>query len=117
MLVPQAWGALAMSLDERSQDDSHCRGAYNGYWAALVRKQCVKSLTSSWAIDAIDIAPPSRSWNFKARVRFGGAEALRGHNARTLLLCMPSPGEQSLADDALTCFGGEYVAYVGEWGR
>ena len=29
---------------------------------------------------------------------------------------MPSPGDVSLADDALTQFGGSRVAYVGEWG-
>ena len=33
-----------------------------------------------------------------------------------LLLCMPSPGEEDLADTALHHFHGARVAYVGEWG-
>lgn len=48
-------------------------------------------------------------------VHFGTADDLRDASEKTLLLCMPSPGEAGIAEQALDAFSGPYVAYVGEW--
>lgn len=79
-------------------------------------------------MDALDIAPPPQPVAREGEdaggapstrppaVRFGTAESLADSQAGALLLCMPSPGEAGLADDAIRHFRGACVAYVGEWG-
>ena len=96
-------------------------GAGNGYWSTLCQRHLASRGARIWALD---ISPPP-PWHQKvwrrprARVCFGSAEDLGSReiaSAETLLLCMPSPGESTLAEDALRAFRGPRVAYVGEWG-
>ena len=103
-------------------------GAGNGYWSTLCQRHLasrgVQDSAQVWAqVWALDISPPP-PWQQKvgrrprARVCFGSAEDLERPeiaSAETLLLCMPSPGESTLAEDALRAFRGPRVAYVGEW--
>lgn len=93
------------------------RGAHNGYWAALVKKEAGRLSAGAPEIQALDISPPERSWSSAMPVTFGSAASLKARSVDTLFICMPSPGESSLADEALDHFDGTCVVYVGEWGR
>ena len=73
-------------------------------------------------VRALDTVPPPAwrqqlSRKVDSTVAFGTAEDLAGGNCheRTLLLCMPSPGEPGIAEQALQAFRGTRVLYVGEW--
>ena len=59
-----------------------------------------------------NLRPPGRRGSEDGGDDGGGEDGA----ATTLLLCMPSPGEPGIAEDALAAFSGRYVAYVGEWG-
>lgn len=83
-------------------------GAGNGYWAHLLAQQKI-------AVQALDVDPPSLP-SPGAHVQLGTAKDLAGLKQETLLLCMPPPGEHDCSSGALEHFGGERVAYVGEWG-
>ena len=113
-------------------------GAGNGYWAQLCSRQLAartavgvppgrreRDMDAARGVLALDTAPPpawqqrvwrSRDVSARTRVRFGSAETLGRVRQQTLLLCMPSPGEAALADDAIREFTGSRLAYVGEWG-
>ena len=84
-------------------------GAAQGYWARLLARAGVAPVTP------LDVAPPEGRQRRPA-VRWGTAESLADAPEGTLLLCMPSPGEEELSDLALAQFAGRRVAYVGEWG-
>ena len=105
-------------------------GAGNGYWIKVLAREIRRNggraerptqpgapppRTPSM-LRALDAVPPP-DWRQPRdiRVTAGLADELRDGGERTLLLCMPSPGEDSLADAALDAFAGERVAYVGEW--
>lgn len=109
-------------------------GAGNGYWSKLVAKRVLirrgatQTATTATAttsatqgvgarVRALDAVPPAAWRQSKAvRVEFGTAESLLEGSERTLLLCMPSPGEPGIAEEALRCFKGRRVVYIGEWG-
>jgi hypothetical protein len=93
-------------------------GAGQGYWAT----RCARALAARGAaVRALDTVPPggdrTEGWRAPAgaAVEAGTARELEGAAHRTLLLCMPSPGEEGIATEALHSFGGRTVAYVGEW--
>jgi hypothetical protein len=65
------------------------------------------------ALDISSLPPPPRQ---PLPVLAGTAEILASLPHQTLFLCMPSPGEEGLAESALAAFRGSHVAYVGEWG-
>ena len=90
-------------------------GAGNGYWSKLVAKLMSKR-RSVHSVRALDTAPPP-DWRQppEVTVQFGTAEQLAEGREQTLLLCMPSPGEVGIADDALSRFHGQRIVYVGEW--
>ena len=69
-------------------------------------------------LTALDISPPEGRQPHPPAVTYGTAESLgqAAGGGGVLLLCMPSPGEEDLADTALRHFHGARVAYVGEWG-
>ena len=87
-------------------------GAARGYWVRLLWRRGVAPLT------ALDISPPEGRQPQPPAVTYGTAESLgqAAGGRGVLLLCMPSPGEEDLADTALRHFHGARVAYVGEWG-
>ena len=87
-------------------------GAARGYWVRLLWRRGVVPLT------ALDISPPEGRQPHPPAVTYGTAESLgqAAGGRGVLLLCMPSPGEEDLADTALHHFHGARVAYVGEWG-
>lgn len=86
-------------------------GAGNGYWAGLLSKQGVR-------ITALDVAPPELAPLGRAEdvlVQRGTADDLARSDHKTLLLCMPPPGEEGCCTAALDHFSGPCVVYVGEW--
>jgi len=85
-------------------------GAGNGYWAGLLA-------AAGATVTALDVdPPPSHQQHPSANVQLGTAEDLPQQGCDTLLLCMPPPGESGCAEEALSRFAGQRVAYVGEWG-
>jgi hypothetical protein len=68
------------------------------------------------AVLALDISPPPPPPRQPLPIAPGTASSLPSLPHQTLFLCMPSPGEEALAEGALAAFTGSYVAYVGEWG-
>jgi len=107
--VPSARALRALSAFA-GEDGLVELGADNGYWASLLRS-CSRVLRGSNLL-ALDIKPPPQA----SGVVYGTAASLPNLPQRTLLICMPSPGEVGLAEVALACFGGDRLAYVGEWG-
>jgi hypothetical protein len=104
-------------------------GAGNGYWSKLLAK---RARSFPCTVRALDVAPPPE-WRqpAEAPVAFGTADDVASGRESTLLLCMPSPGEPAIAEEALdafeaACGGGtdatmpprrpSVVLYVGEWG-
>ena len=104
-------------------------GSGNGYWAQHVLRSLKKMKGVCHSVVALDAVPPP-DWRQPrdVKVQFGTAEYLSRFEApssyrepeapgspRVLLLCMPSPGEPGIAEDAINAFTGKCVAYVGEW--
>lgn len=84
-------------------------GAHNGYWARTLASAGV-------TVSAYDISPPELASGGSPRGRspsggspsggtpqvlFGTAESLQASACRALLLCMPPPGDESCASDAI----------------
>ena len=109
-------------------------GAGNGYWCKMLVRLLAANRDAKGGgsgakgssrptiplVRALDSAPPPE-WRQpkEVRVEIGSADDLTsvdGGPPTTLLLCMPSPGEPGLAEEALAAFGGSFIAYVGEWG-
>ena len=103
-------------------------GAGNGYWSKLLAK---RARSFACSVRALDVDPPPE-WKqpAEARVSFGTADEVSSGRERTLLLCMPSPGEAGIAEAALDAFEAPrpasaetvepqppplVVLYVGEW--
>ena len=108
-------------------------GAHNGHWAACIAKRVAARMrVESHAregrthserrpppslVRALDISPPEAPPQQQHLVvEPGTAESLRSLDYDTLLVCMPSPGEEGLCDEALSAFKGQNVVYIGEWG-
>jgi hypothetical protein len=79
-------------------------GCGSGYWAFVLAQAGVDVL-------AFDAAAPRFAWH---PVAVGGPEAAARHPDRALLLCWPPYGSP-MARDALACYRGDAVIYVGEW--
>lgn len=105
--------SAALRATARGGDSLVELGCGNGYWSKLLARHM-----EAGAVRALDVQPPP-AWRqpSEARVAFGTADDLATGGERTLLICMPSPGEPGIAEDALEAFAphGEYVIYVGEW--
>ena len=99
VLVAAGKGEEEASADEDEEGVVEL-GAARGYWARLLWRRGVAPLT------ALDVAPPEGRQR-RPVVAFGTAESLREIKGDTLLLCMPSPGEeQRLAERAVHLFEG-----------
>jgi hypothetical protein len=86
-------------------------GAGNGYWASLMRQKGIDVI-------ALDLYPPPHPKNNYFRgdpwtdIEQGGAEESEHHSNRTLFLCWPDL-DDPWAYNALSCYTGNQVAYVG----
>lgn len=79
-------------------------GAGNGYWASLIEQ-------TGGTVYPYDKEPPDETYT---TVQKGTTDVLTEQNANTLFLCWP-PFGSPMASKCLEKFGGDYVAYIGEW--
>ena len=79
-------------------------GAGSGYWAWMMRQAGIK-------VVAFDTNHALFNWSEVAQ---GDERAALFYPDHALFLCWP-PWNSDMAYNALTCHGGDYLVYVGEW--
>lgn len=105
----------------------HSLGVENGSWPTkhsgrgaarglMSQREPSSNVSPHPPVIALDISPPPPPPRQPLPVMAGTADSLPSLPQHTLFLCMPSPGEEGLAEAALAAFRGSHVAYVGEWG-
>jgi hypothetical protein len=80
-------------------------GAGSGYWSWLLRQAGAKVVS----LDQEPMQPPK--W---CDVSYGTPNDVCAYQDHALLICWP-PLDSSMAFDALSCFQGSVLIYVGEW--
>jgi len=79
-------------------------GAGGGYWAWMMRQAGIE-------VVAFDTHHACFNWS---EVAHGDERAVLSYPDHALFLCWP-PWNSDMAYNALTCHGGDHLAYVGEW--
>lgn len=87
-------------------------GAGNAYWAHILQRMGVDILPfDAFPTDrgGNEYFPKEAAWT---EVRQGGADSVRGHGDRTLLLCWPPPNNP-MCIDAVNAYPGNRVIFIG----